>query len=383
MRILYDFQAFNNQQYGGVSRFFCELLYYFHKTNLVDFEIGLASTKNIYFQKRSALLDHRVASVEKTMTDLTPIFKARHFMMWLNFISNMRILNRDKKITIDAIEKGKFDIFHPTYYDPYFLPYIHKKPFVLTVYDCLHERFPEFVVTGDKTAENKRLLISKARKIIAISQETKKDLMYFYNIADKKIEVVPLAPMLIPEENPPSQRMPSFQYLMYVGNRGGYKNFNTFIDKVTKVLKKKDLHIVCAGSDPFDPTEAGHFSRLGIGSRIHHVPIKNDQILCTLYKKAIAMVVPSITDGFSLPILEAFCNKCPVLANDSGINREIAGAAALYFHVDYSTSTCRAIESIFNSKTTRDTYIKYGEKRVRNFSLKKCAYKTYEVYKSI
>ena len=79
--------------------------------------------------------------------------------------------------TIPALKKSDYDIFHPTYFNPYFLNHLNNKPFVLTVYDSIHEKYPEIINVIDKTLEHKKLLLSKANLIIAISESTKNDLI--------------------------------------------------------------------------------------------------------------------------------------------------------------------------------------------------------------
>lgn len=67
-----------------------------------------------------------------------------------------------------------YNLFVPTYYDTNFLNYIENKPFVLTVYDMIHELFPQYFSDSESLTKNKRLLIEKANRIIAVSENTKK-----------------------------------------------------------------------------------------------------------------------------------------------------------------------------------------------------------------
>ena len=79
------------------------------------------------------------------------------------------------------LKKQDFDIFHPTYYEPYFLKYLQKKPYVLTVYDMIHELFPNYFKANDQTKVWKKQLIENAGAIIAISENTKQDILKFTN----------------------------------------------------------------------------------------------------------------------------------------------------------------------------------------------------------
>ncbi len=70
------------------------------------------------------------------------------------------------------------------------MEHINNKPFVITVYDCIHEKYPEIANSIDKTLENKKILIANANMILAISGNTKNDLIQLYNVSPEKIEVV-------------------------------------------------------------------------------------------------------------------------------------------------------------------------------------------------
>ena len=91
----------------------------------------------------------------------------------------------------NCIHWGNFDVFHPTYYNPYFQKILKKKPYVLTVYDMIQESFPD-MFKGDNIAIQKKKVIECATRIIAISENTKTDILKIYDIDPNKIEVIPL-----------------------------------------------------------------------------------------------------------------------------------------------------------------------------------------------
>src|SRR5690606_18233537 len=138
------------------------------------------------------------------------------------------------------------DLFIPTYYDIKFLEYLGDKPFVLTVYDMIHELFPDYLGHDIETVSNKKLLIEKAAKIISISESTKKDILAIYpHIPASKIEVVYLSYTL--KENIDNSLTLPKKYILFVGNRGLYKNFVFFFEPIASFLKQSaDLYLVCA-----------------------------------------------------------------------------------------------------------------------------------------
>ena len=122
--------------------------------------------------------------------------------------------------SILTITTTKFDIFHLTYYNPYFLKYL-KKPYVITVHDMIHEKFVDIL---KEKKNNKKHTIENASKIIAVSENTKKDIMDIYGIDGKRISVVyhdysSNTKTIVPIRNLPSK------YILYVGARRGYKDF--------------------------------------------------------------------------------------------------------------------------------------------------------------
>src|SRR6185369_12314854 len=118
--------------------------------------------------------------------------KGRIFKLYNKITNNYDAIGENIEYCIKLLQKGDFDIFHATYYNPYFLKFIQAKPFVLNVFDMIHEIYPEYYPLNDPIINWKKLLIKRAAKIITISKNTKKDIMKFYDVAENKIEVIHL-----------------------------------------------------------------------------------------------------------------------------------------------------------------------------------------------
>lgn len=386
MRILYDFQAFNLQEYGGISRYFYELLLAYKASESVDCDLLCLYSNNHYIKSFSI--------GGKTLRDLD--FPYRSFMWGLNFKWKEKLfhlrnktfnilppLAMNKYLAIKSLKDQNYDLFHPTYYHPYFLQYIGDKPFVLTVYDMIHEIYSEYFSPTDKTKEWKRLLAQKAKKIIAISENTKKDLIKLYGLSDKKIEVIHLGNSLETQTHTQTAhiKLPS-KYILFVGNRSAYKNFNFFIKAVTSLLKQdKDLHIICTGGGHFSPEEQAYFESLNIEGQIQQYSI-DDSTLAFFYKKALAFVFPSLYEGFGLPVLEAFSCGCPVILSNTSSLPEIAQNAGYYFDPTNEGSMREAIIRVINDKELRTELIGEGYQQLKLFSWENTAQKTRELYLS-
>lgn len=364
MKILYDHQIFTIQGYGGVSRYFYELLREFNKINDIKTKISLIFSNNHYISDNK-IINHLNFFPEK------------------EFKGKRRLMNISNKLVSKVnLKKQNFDLFHPTYYDVYFLNYIGKKPFVLTVYDMIHEKFKSMFPEEDKTTQYKKLLVEKAAKIIAISEITKNDLIDIFNVEQGKIEVIYLGNSMSPKSVKISFEMPKY-YILFIGFRGGYKNFDTFLESVAELLKKnRDLFIICAGGGKFSSSEIMKLEKLDIKKQVLQFHL-DDNTLAYLYKNAILFVFPSIYEGFGIPILEAFACECPVVCSNISSLPEVAGDAAEYFNPYEKNSIKSIIERVINSVEIRNKLIDKGKKRLENFSWKQTALKTKKIYEDI
>ncbi len=367
MRILYDHQIFTRQIYGGISRYFFELIKHFKNDNKIKYELSLKYSNNYYLKELNNL-------TQKT------------FLENYSFRGKYRLLNiLNKKVSKKAIYRGNYDIFHPTYYDPYFLDYIGKKPFVLTIHDMVHEIYPEMFPLKDETSKRKKLLAQKATKIIAVSENTKKDIIRFFSIGTNKIEVIFHGTPFDMNNSGDSKvdiDLPE-KYILFVGSRSGYKNFSLFIEAITSLLiENNKLKVVCVGGGNFKGIEKEKFKRLNITNKVYQYSV-NDDILTYLYKKAIVFIFPSLYEGFGIPILEAFSCGCPVIASNTSSLSEVAGDAAIYFDPINKLSILNSIQKVICDNNLRDQLIYKGYQRVKKFTWKKTMEQTKKIYESI
>lgn len=361
MRVLYDYQIFSAQDYGGISRYYCELMRQYAGNAEVSFRLPLKFTNNT-----------QISSLSN---------RSRSFFNGLEFRGKRRLLGAINKAgSIAALKKNDFEVFHPTYYDPYFLKYC-SRPFVLTIYDLIPERFPEYSGKRGVLSKNKRTLCNKANKIIAISQSTKRDLMELFGMPEEKIEVVYLGGAL-PPPGPLNLNLPE-KYLLYVGNRAAYKNFIFFAGAVKPLLEKySDLSVVCAGGGAFTSDEVSFFCKLRIAERLTYMPIM-DKTLAYLYNHALCFIFPSLYEGFGIPVLEAFSCSCPVVLSRTSSFLEVAGDAGLYFNPASPQELYSAVDRLIQEPGLRKEFAARGSERLEYFSWDRCAKKTAGVYRSV
>ena len=419
IKILYDFQTFATQKYGGISRLFYELMNVYSRQKNIDFNLGLRYSENGYLKTSKYIKNSNTLIIkpkdEKEFSDFLPKlnfngkyklysllnhiglyryklkYKIDHFGLFdpIKPYHYYRQYFSNVKRSLDLIIRKKFDVFHPTYFDTYFLKYIGKKPFVLTICDMIYEKYPEYFNKDDLIVKYKKKLVEKAARIMTISENTKKDIIDIYHIDPNKINVIPLASSLssVDYKYIKIGNLPR-KYLLYVGTRTVYKNFTLFIRTAASLLKKdKKLFIVATGNivgaGEFTYKERKLFQKLKIAKRLLFIPVHSDNDLWMLYKNAAALVFPSLYEGFGLPILEAFSCGCPVVCSNTSSLPEVAGEAALYFNPRDKKSILDAVKKILSDKKLREELIKKGLERNKLFSWKKTASKIKNIYTEI
>jgi len=363
MKILYDQQIFSFQNYGGISRYFYELISRVGKTKnkvLVDGKFS----NNIYLSK-----------LKKGVNG---------FLSRLN-IPYKNVLNFYANLFLDSsyLKSGDFDILHATYFHPYFLSMLHGMSFVVTVHDMIPELFPSEFKGTKKILDYKKKVILRADYVISVSENTKKDLINLYGVSGDKIKVVyhgnPLDNVKPSEIND----LPD-KYLLFVGNRVGYKNFTFFLESISPILRRdKSLFLVCAGGGPFSASEKIFLSKLKIEKKVIQTGFKDDSELAYIYKNALVYVLPSLYEGFGLTALEAFSMGCPVVASNTSSIPEVCGEAAFYVDPRDKNSIEQGIISVLNDRNLRDDLVNLGFRQVKNFSWERTVKETLEVYKKI
>ena len=148
MKVLYDHQAFTIQSHGGVSRCFAEL--YKNLPNEISASISLKESDNVYIKEMHLTGTHFKKNGFNNFICRRPFPGKWHLYLWYHKLWKHND-NKDINLihSIEVLEKGEYDIFHPTYYSDYFLPYLKGKPFVLTIHDMTPELYPQFFKRDD------------------------------------------------------------------------------------------------------------------------------------------------------------------------------------------------------------------------------------------
>lgn len=366
MKILFDHQAFTIQNYGGISRYFYELIRRFDKKKYQSFT-SLRLSNNVYANE---IVGSKI-----------------NFFKSIEFRGKNRIIGTINNLhSIRNIKKNNFDIFHPTYYNSYYKSIRIKKPLVVTFHDMIHEKFiHEFKnLSHDKNIINdKNELQKKATKIITVSETTKKDLIEIYGTPSEKISVIHLGSSLkLDESEVEDTAIIENPYVLFVGSRIGYKNFLFLLYSIYEILLSENILCICAGGGTFTKEEIELINKLNLTKHVIYVNI-NDKVLQNLYKNSIAFIFPSLYEGFGIPVLEAFSCSCPCILSESGSLKEIAGNAAIYFNPRDNHSLKLALLKLISDKSMRHILTLAGIERLKLFSWDKTYEDTIRTYESI
>ncbi len=367
MKILYDHQTFSLQEYGGISRIYAELIKPSPDPE-IETELSLLFSNNEYLKELKEI-------------------PHRSFLKNSNWKYKIQaIYNLNKIYSISKISTGKYDLFHPTYYDHYFLKYVKQKPFVVTVLDMIHEKFVDkyndFAL--DKRVQGKKIILQEASRIIAISDSTKKDIVEVFDIDKEKIEVIYLGSSIERKDCEMYLRLVEEDYILFIGNRGDYKNFNFFLQSIAPLLNiHKHIKLLCGGGGKFTEQETLLIKNLGLQQKVKHIVIKNDTTLISLYSNAICFVFPSLYEGFGIPVLEAFSCGCACAVSNSSSLPEVGGDAALYFNPEDSNSILNVVSKLVNDDFVRQEKIAKGYERALMFSWKRTREETFRLYERL
>lgn len=369
MRILLDPQIFNQQTYGGISRYYTEVFSILNKREDVEIKFPIYSTENHYLKSTDLLAENKF---------LTSLYRILDFFK----ISSKTLKKKKTDQLLDKIvQENNFDLFVPTYYDPYFINLINGKPFVLTIYDMIHELLPQYF-EGDpyNVKEFKSILIDKASRIIAVSHNTKKDILKFFpNIDADKIVVIHHGSSIKIDHDVKVDLPPN--YILFVGSRANYKNFKLLVNSAAQILKQDpNLILLAAGGGEFTKEEITLIDKHGLKKQIIQKDFEENE-LGHFYKNAKCFVFPSAYEGFGIPVLESMACGCPIILSNSSSFPEVAGDAGIYFDNNSETDLNKKIQMVLSDKNLRNVYSQKGLEQVNKFDWNVAAQHCLQVYK--
>lgn len=290
--------------------------------------------------------------------------------------------------------RKKPDIFFaPAHYIPRFCPV----PTVVTILDLAYEYYENEFLKRDifKLKNWTRYAVSKAKKIIAISKNTKADIMKFYGVPEEKISVIyigfshksPSIQHPISDHNNILDRykVRDAKYVLYVGTLQPRKNISKLIEAFGFVLTKKPAtKLVIVGKRGWMYEQIFEKVRkLRLENSVIFTDYISDEDVSILYQNASLFVLPSLYEGFGMPILEAMHHGCPVATSNISSLPEVGGNACLYFDPNDTIDIKNQILRLLDDEKLRNELIAKGKERTKFFSWEKCGEETLALLKSV
>lgn len=363
--IVYDHQIFTFQEFGGISRYFCELASRIHR--LDDFAAKIVAPLH-----RNAYLPD--CHVPQAAVHLRGRFRGQNRLC--NIVS--------ASLSPALIWASKPSLVHRTYFWP--SRNVSHVPVVHTVYDMIHELFPDSFSPDDPVLRNKRACVDAAHHLICLSESTANDLVRLFDVPRTKISVIYLGYSDIFSQPHPAGDTPLHPrpYLLHVGQRDGYKNFRMALQAYAASPQlRAEFDFVAFGGPALSAQEQALIRSLPIraGSVVHMAG--SDADLARAYRHARAFVYPSKYEGFGIPPLEAMSSGCVVASSNASSIPEVVGDAAAMFNPADVDEIRHALEVACFDESERIRLITAGTRRVQQFNWDRCARETAAVYRQV
>jgi len=220
------------------------------------------------------------------------------------------------------------------------------------VYDMTPELYPDLFRLGNPHGA-KREFVERADMILCISESTRRDLLRVFGsvAAPTVVTHLGVSPRFRVGAKPPSW-CPD-RYLLFVGNRDGYKDFRVALDAFAELAPRHAaLALLAVGGGAFTAEETARISRLGLAGRVIQHGVSDDD-LPGVFSAATVFVFPSRHEGFGLPTLEALACGTPAVIADSSSHPEAGGDAALYFPPGDSSALAQQLERFLEDGAAR------------------------------
>jgi len=302
-----------------------------------------------------------------------------------------RLLRLPIKVSLLAA-KHKFDIFHCTYHIG---PILKNCKLIITIYDLVSYIFPEMFKLKHCFIYNIMypFLIKKGDIIIAISDNTKKDLINIFKIKEEKIKVtyvgIDNSYCVIKDKESIKTILKKYNivqpYILYVGTIEPRKNLVRLVYAFNKFKKQKTEHkLVIVGKkgwlyeELFKTVENTEYKKDIIFTG--YVSVKD---LIHIYNGADLFIYPSLYEGFGIPPLEAMACGIPVISSNTSSIPEVLGNAALLINPYNVREFVDGMNNLIFNKELRQKYIQEGFNKIKEYSWEKIAERTLKIYNEV
>ena len=303
------------------------------------------------------------------------------------FNNNFKSYWRSYSITNELI-KQNIDVYHGLSNElPINIKHFNGKK-IVTIHDLIFLRYPHLYSFIDRLIYRRKFYSASknADIIIAISEETKKDIIAFFNIPEQKIKVIYQSCddtfYKTYSDNEIEQVQKKHQlpesYLLYVGTIEERKNLLTIV-KALKQIEK--IHLVVVGKKTNYFKEVNKFiQQTNLNNRTIFLENVTNEDLPIIYQKASVFIYPSIFEGFGIPIIEALISKTPVITTKSGCFPEAGGPNSIYINPLNEIDLASKINELLSSESLKKEMSEKGFLYAEKFHKAKIAQQLMEIY---
>ena len=360
MRVLYDGRIYQMQRAGGINRYFTEVI-----------------------SRLPVECQPLITGVESFGSHIPKNFNLRQLKY--NLFRPRRVSHWLEKRCWKPWLLSRVDVFHPTFYDLTrgFSWDDIKCPVVLTVYDFICASCPDLVEGVEHAVRSQTKAIQRADFVICISRATEKDLLTRFPEKTGKTVMIHLGSSFDLQEQLPKRVVYEKPTFLFVGGRNGYKNFFFALRAFARARESdRRIHLRVAGA-PFSTEELGQIFSLGMDKYVELFVYPSEHELINLYRSSVALLYPSLHEGFGIPPLEAMACRTMAITSDRTSLPEVVGNAGIMLNPSSQDDWVECILQAATDRCERALFVARGAERVKTFSWKKSVSEHVTLYRKM
>ena len=291
-----------------------------------------------------------------------------------------------------ALRQTKPDVvFFPAVYT--FYPAPLNTPTIVTFHDAIAEQFPTLIFPNWRArifwALKVRLALWQATRILTVSETAKRQVMHVFSVPEWKIDVATEGPSGHFSTNRDEGAVHAAleargvsttdDIILYVGGISPHKNLDGLVKAMARLCDRPEWRLVLVGDysgdsfhSCFKPLQS-LIAKLGLTERVIFTGFVDDKVLQSLYHAASLLILPSFSEGFGLPVIEAMASGVPVAVSNAGSLPEIAGDAGVLFNPEDPESIAAAIASVLDDPVQAERRCQLGIERVKFYTWRESA----------
>jgi glycosyltransferase involved in cell wall biosynthesis len=225
-----------------------------------------------------------------------------------------------------------------------------------------------------------RISARTANRVITISESARDDIVRHFGLAPAKVDVTPLG-VRLPAALPPRPAHDGGPVVLCVAQKRPYKNLSSLIHAVAELSDEQPTLVLPGAPTEHEADLRALAEGLGVADRVRFPAWVSDDELESLYREATCFVLPSLIEGFGLPVLEAMARGVPVACSDRPALPEVAGEAALLFDPTDQKAITEAVRRLIQDPELRKSLSARGLERAREFTWRRTAELTLASYR--